>query len=99
MKEQTVAKFVVCPNCGTHGRIRLSDGRESLEACAKDTAMKFAQVAFEAGWMSSIEILEVECQIQVSNMAESVEEADPFVLIATVIKQALQMDAVDTTTH
>lgn len=101
----SAAHFVVCPDCGTHGRIRLADGRDGPEVCGKDTALASMKAAIDLGWIANDEVPVLKQQIQSSSLAEKAEDAALYGHLVTALSNSVRWEEAtnnpssDTTIH
>ena len=101
----SAAHFVVCPDYGQHGRIRLADGRDGPEVCGKDTALVSMQAAIGFGWITNFEVPGLKQQIQASSLAEKAEDAALYGHLVTALSNSVRWQeetdepTPDTTVH
>lgn len=86
----SAAHLIVCHDCGSHGRIRLADGRNGPEVCGKDTALASMQAAIGFGWITNAEVPELKRQIQASSLVEKAEDAALYGHLVTALSNSMR---------
>ena len=70
------AHFLVCPGCGHHGSIHLSDGRKTSTILSKEAAHGSVDGLLSAGHITSEEALVLRQQIDASDLLEEASILD-----------------------